>query len=227
MAEKLEDSLNGCYNGLYGEVVTMDSYRLKSIDCPIDIVLDCGGNVGIFARFAREVFPNAFIVSVEPNPDNQVVFEKFTNDKNIHLIKKAIGRGKTWRKTDATNGANEEYLSLSDHISEKDMVNNSRAELSDVELIMPDQLISDWAKPDDNILIKIDIEGNENTIWEHEDSLEAIALADYIVAEIHPHAFTGIEKEKAKQNLMHAIEFLKKTHDVEYEHIYIYATKKK
>lgn len=226
IVDRLEDSLNGCYSGLYGEVVTMDSYRLKDINYPIDLVIDMGGNVGIFARFAREVFPKAFVVSVEPNIDNQEVFEKFTSDRNIHLVKKAIGRGKTWHKTDATNGSNEEYLSLSDHISEEDMINNSRAELSDVELIMPDELISNWAKPDDNILIKIDIEGNENTIWEHQDSLEAISRADYIVAEIHPHAFTGIERDKAKQNLMDAIEFLKKTHEVEYEHIYLFAKKR-
>lgn len=223
---KLQDSLNGGYDGLYAEVVTEDNYRLRQLDFTPDLIFDLGANVGIFTRFARELFPNAYIVAVEPNPDNQKVWEEHTPSFMTHLVKKAIGRGKTWRKTDATNGSNEEYLSVSDHISEQDMDNNPRAELSDVELTMPDELIREWVRLDDNFIIKIDIEGNENTIWEHEPSLSAIADAEYIVVEIHPHAFTGTEKEKAKQNLLNAIELLKKTHEVEYEHIYLFAKKK-
>ena len=227
MIDRLEDSLNGCYKGLYGEVVKMDSYRLKQLDFIPTLIIDCGANVGVFTRFARELFPTAWIVAIEPNPENSQVFMKFTDMKNIVLLQKAIGRGKTWHKTDATNGSNEEYLSLSDQISEADMEDNSRAELSDVELIMPDQLIDDWANRDDRIMIKIDIEGNENTIWEHPQSLMALSKADYIVVEIHPSVFHGERREKAENNLQNAIEFLNKTHEVEYEHIYLFAKKKK
>jgi FkbM family methyltransferase len=224
---KLEESLNGCFNGLYAEVVTNDSYRLRQLDFTPDIIFDLGANVGCFTRFAHELFPNAWIIAVEPNPENRKVWLEHTKIEKSDLIKKAIGRGKTWRKTDVTNGSNEEYLSISDHINEQDMENNPRAEVSNVELIMPDKLLIDYCYPDDNVVMKIDIEGNENTIWEHKESLEEIAnRVDYLVAEIHPHAFTGIEKEKAKQNLMNAIEFLKKTHDVEYEHIYLFAKKR-
>lgn len=228
VVNKLEDSLNGCFSGLYGEVVTEDSYRLHQLDFTPNIIIDAGSNIGIFTRFAHELFPQAFIIAVEPNPDNCAVFRKFTKpDENICLLEMAIGRGRTYRKTDATNGSNEEYLSLSDHIKQEDIEGSGRAEISEVELVMFDELVNDWFFPDDRMLIKIDIEGNENTIWEHKESLEALSLADYIVIEIHPTAFTGIEQEKAKQNLLNAIEFLKHTHEVEYEHIYLYAKKKK
>lgn len=226
MVEKLEDSLNGCFKGVYAEVAIHDSYRLRQVDFQPDTIFDLGGNVGVFSRFARFLFPKALIVTVEPNPDNCEVFRRFTDMQNMVLHEAAIGRGKTWHTKNVPNGAHEEYLSASDQISSQDMDGNDRAEVSSVKLIMPDELISQYVKPDDNILIKIDIEGNENTIWEHQESLEAIATAEYLVVEIHPHVFSGIEQEKAKQNLLRVIEFLKKTHEVEYEHIYLFARKK-
>ena len=67
---ELENTLNGGYNGLYGEVVTEDCYRLKTLGFVPDVIFDLGANIGVFTRYARDMFNNAKIISVEPNLDN-------------------------------------------------------------------------------------------------------------------------------------------------------------
>ena len=68
VVEKLEQTLNGGYNGLYHEVAVADCYKLRTIKFTPNVFIDIGSNVGVAARLARELFPNALIVCVEPEP---------------------------------------------------------------------------------------------------------------------------------------------------------------
>src|SRR5579863_5011692 len=110
IVDRLEDTLNGGYGGLYGEVVTEDTYGLRKVVGGIGLVLDIGANVGTFTRFARELFSNAFIVAVEPDPENFIHLQKFTNTYGIKFLNNALGHGRMWKQMNAPNGAHESYL---------------------------------------------------------------------------------------------------------------------
>ncbi len=123
----IHSTLNGGFPGLYGEVVTEDIYKIKELNFIPDVILDLGANIGIFSRYARELFPNALIISIEPHPDNIKAFKKYTNDENIILIEKGIGKGTLYKSKKAVNGAAEVYLSSNSAFTKNELksVSNS------------------------------------------------------------------------------------------------------
>jgi len=228
---KLEETLNGGYNGLYGEVVTYDIYRLKKIPFKPDIIFDFGANIGVFTRYARTLFPDALIVSVEPHPANVALFKHFTNDHNNILIEKAIGRGKMWHNLGAVNGSGESYVS-SGLGFENDMMRNAAdmslgIEDTMIECVMPDTIIYQFWKPGMKAIWKCDIEGGENVIYGDKSSMEAISQMDYITMEVHWYALTGgLAYDEVKAATLKAIDELKETHNTELDNVTFWALKK-
>lgn len=221
------------FRGLYGEVVTEDIYRLRSIKWQPDVILDLGANIGIFARFARTLFPNAFIISVEPNPDNIIHFKKFIDDEervlgNLILIEEAIGIGDMWHCKGAINGAHECYLSAGLGYEKEQMIEQEGKSLerSEIPTVMPDELINYYVKEGQKSILKIDIEGGENAIFTHPASLNAMSRIDYIAMEIHWYGLTGDVLPEVRKTIMAGIEFLKKTHDCELDNVSFWAKKK-
>jgi FkbM family methyltransferase len=225
MVDKLEDSLNGGYLGLYGEVVTSDCYRLKSLSFIPDVIFDLGANVGVFTRYARELFPNALIVAVEPHKENAEVFEKFTPPENIVLIKKAIGKGAIWHATTAANGSGECYFSEGLGYPQHEVVQSGLEKL-DIETMMPDELINKYLHDHNKSVLKLDIEGAENIIWDHDLSMEAIKKIDYICGEIHFYAINGKEWDDVQIKTRAALKSLEDTHLCELDNVNFWAVKK-
>jgi FkbM family methyltransferase len=221
----LNETLNGNYPSLFGEVVTSDIYRLRTLDFVPDVVIDLGANVGAFTRFARELFPNALIVSVEPDKENFHHLVKFTPPENIIFINKAIGLGKVWRGVTAANGSGATYLSSGLGYPEKEM-GGATMEPSELETIMPDELIKAYVKNGQKILIKIDIEGNEHTIFTHQPSMEAIKKAEYICMEVHFYALNGGLTDDVNEGTMRALKHFEATHNIELDNVNFYARKK-
>lgn len=223
IVDRLEDTLNGGYGGLYGEVVTEDTYGLRKITEDVRLIIDLGANVGTFTRFARELFPLAFIVAIEPDEENYTHLKKFTpaNDRTL-FMNRALGHGTIWKHKEASNGAHESYLPVG--MGYKD----SEYETTSVKGIMIDEIVDIFPPIRDKSLIKIDVEGAENCIWDHKPSMLALARFDYIMLELHyctklcDHAAI---KEMAESTVKGIME-LTKTHHCHYEHIYFYATKK-
>lgn len=222
---RLEDSLNGGFSGLYGEVVTFDSYMIKQIDFTPHVVIDLGANVGVFSRFARELFPASLVVSVEPNPDNVAVFRRFTNDEKIILIEKAVGQGVMFRRIDQNaliNGSHESYM------PEKLLTNQKQLMKVEVEPVMLDELFNSYVKPTDKVLVKIDCEGSEFCLFEHEPSLKCLGQAEYFAFELHHEMEYYTEREKVeKRKVVSAfINRLSKTHSVIHDGVHLFGTKK-
>lgn len=221
----LEESLNGGYNGLYGEVVTSDSYRIKQLKFTPDVVIDIGANVGVFSRFARELFPNSAIISIEPNPDNCNVFRRFTKDERIVLIEKAIGSGVMLRRTDSNaliNGSHESYLP-------KELMNEGDEAIPvNVDTVMPSELFSMYVNEDDKVLVKIDCEGSEFAIFEHEPSLKCLADAEYFCFELHHEMdyYTESEKVVKRKAVAKFIQRFSKTHSIVHESVHLFGYKK-
>jgi FkbM family methyltransferase len=225
IVDRLEDTLNGGYGGLYGEVVTEDTYGLREIQksrADIGLIVDIGANVGCFTRYARELFPSATIIAMEPDAENFIHLKKFTPpDDNIIFLNKALGSGIIWRHIGAPNGAHESYLPVGMGYADSEYVTTL------VEGVMLDGIINNFHSAGRKI-IKIDVEGAENCIWKHPPSMEILKQFDYIMLELHyctkicDHASI---KEMAESTVKGIME-LTKTHDCHYEHIYFYATKK-
>jgi FkbM family methyltransferase len=69
--------------GVFSEVFVLGEYEppaevadwLKSLGRPAQM-LDVGGNIGLFATFARDRWPGTSVVSIEPDPDNLEILRR-------------------------------------------------------------------------------------------------------------------------------------------------------
>lgn len=230
MVDKLEDSLEGGYEGLYGEVWTQDCYRLRELQFSPSVVFDLGANVGVLTRFARELFKDAKIISVEPNPLNFEILKKFTPDDNTVFINKAVGVGTVWHYKDAVNGSHECYLSDGlgydrNLLANEEMIGGC-IEKIDIETVMPGDLVKEYIKNNEKYIFKIDIEGNEHTLWSDEETMEALIGAEYICMEVHFYALHGGALEEVRNKTIEAFTRLQETHWCFLNHTMFFALKK-
>lgn len=224
---KIEETLNGGYKGLYGEVVTHDCYKLKSLDFVPSLVFDIGANIGVFTRYARSLWPDAWIFAVEPHKSNIQDFIEHTHfDIRMILFQKALGKGQMWHNKGARNGSGESYVASGLGFDPKIMETADSTEKSDVETIMIPDLMK-WWKEGAKTVMKIDCEGAENVIWEDEASMEALKKMDYVCMETHFYALSaGAMYDEMKEKTMEALESFKETHIVNFTHPHFEARKK-
>lgn len=228
--QKLEDSLNGGYGGLYGEVVTCDIYRLRQVRFQPDLVFDIGANVGVFSRFARTLFPKAKIVAVEPHPANCEVFRQYTPDPNTFLLECAMGRGNIYHTLTAVNGSGENYLSpglgYPEGLLAGAVVQGKAMELSAVPSLTLQEIYRDHYQQGMKVLMKIDCEGAENILWEDPEAMGILRSVDYLCMELHDYAQTGEFLQEVKTVTAMALVSLAATHNCERQGVNFWATKR-
>lgn len=217
-ALKIEDTLNGGYAGLYSEVVTHDCYKLQSIKFSPDLIFDFGANIGIFARYAQQLWPDAKIVSVEPNPDNVAVYKQFTQD--TVLLNVAIGKGELYHNLGARNGSGEVYISKG--LGYPD----GGDEKSEIPTKMPAEIIKRYWRPGMKAIVKMDIEGGENIIWGHPTSMAALKEMDFLAFEVHFYAATHDQLQGVVNATMDALNSFRDTHEVLIENVHFWAWRK-
>jgi len=231
----LELTLKGGFQGLWGEIVEEDIYRLrnlydgsraknthdKAFNFTPDVILDLGANIGVFSRYARILFPDVPIIAVEPNPSNINIFKKYTHDNNLTLIECGIGKGQLYRSRKPANGSGECYLSKNSIFNESEL-KRLCAPSGTGSIMLTDLKI----KKEDKVLCKIDIEGNETTIFEDSASIKMLLSFDYVTMELHFFTPKDSAIGKVKKDFNNIMNRFKKTHTVKYEHPMFYATKK-
>lgn len=223
---RIQDVWNGQAGGLIGEVIINDCYKLKELNFTPSCIVDLGSNIGIFAQFARELFSDALIICVEPDKENIKIFNQFNDDRNLILIEKAIGNGKVWHGLTAANGSGETYLCSGVGFPEKKMIKSSVLESSSVDTIRLSEIVETYVKPNDKLLIKLDIEGNEHVILFDEEEMDALRKADYICAEIHRYALTSKEWQGVHDKTEVALNSISDTHEIEIDGVHFWATKR-
>lgn len=219
------------YLGLYGEVVTCDTYKLKQLRFVPALVLDIGANIGIFSRFARQLWPQAKIVAVEPHEANCEYFRVMTHDPNTTLIQKALGRGKIYHGlTSVLNGSGETYLSAGLGYPEKRMQEefqtSGRYVPSTVPTLMLSELAEAYWRPGMKTVLKVDCEGAENVIWGHKPSMDVLRNMDYLAMEIHYYALDGALHPEVVEQTQAALKSLEATHVCFLEGVHFWATKR-
>lgn len=236
---------NNEYNALYGEVVDYDVYHVRTVPDAVsindptyihwkgheginfvpDVVLDLGANVGIFTRYARKLWPDSLIISVEPNEGNHRVFQEYTDDPRIILLKNAIGQGQMYYCHGAVNGAHECYLSQGIGYNELAFKELGKAGVTETSAVKPLMLtdLKEYCKG--KVLLKLDIEGNETVIFNDPPSMDLMKTFEYICMELHYFASDGAVLDAVKKKTHEALNSLSETHSIRFDHVYFYARK--
>lgn len=240
----LEETLNGGYAGLFGEITDKDVFHWRDVadivsvndpnfvhekghkrGFPFEpgIVFDIGANIGIASRYARRLFPHALIVAVEPDTANCDIFSQhWAGDMKMVLVQKAIGTGKIHRCVGAENGAKEVYLSegpgyLKDYLE--------KIPTSQVRSLMLHEL--QWYIPAGaKSILKMDIEGSETVVFNDPASMEFLKKIDYFVIELHYYSQDQKTNDDVVEITKRALSEFSLTHKTILENNYFYALKR-
>ena len=177
---------------LFEEVVQQDCYHLREVPFQPDVVLDIGANVGVFTTYAAFLFPKAKVYSIEPNRRNRELLKKYTQHiPNVQAFPCVIGTGTIWHKSPEFTGppyyeGGHQYLSHNQLGMSEEWLKSQPGYKSQHFVSVPlSFLVNTLTKPTDKVLAKIDIEGAENSIFNHEPSMAALRRLDYVAMEIH------------------------------------------
>lgn len=137
---------------IFNEIVVDDVYEISTYPSDVKKVVDLGANIGVYSIVMAKKYPNAEIISLEPERKNFDNFSKNIKISNLNLkpLKKAVSneKGKTILFTDPTNpGAHS-------------IVKSGRSsQTEEIETVTLDELL-----PAD--ILKVDVEGAEYKIFD-------------------------------------------------------------
>lgn len=224
------------FPGLYGDVVTEDIYRLRSLDFQPDVIFDIGANIGYFTHLARGLFPNALIVAVEPHPENIRIFQEncpepglVATEADVKLFCGAIGsHGQVWRAQGAANGASEVYITEGLGYPPESFDDSSHF----LPANAPSRSLATIAGGLFDVtgaryIVKIDCEGGENAIFSDPASMDILIGAEYIAAELHYHCDNGGEMHEVIHATTSALLEISRTHGCESKGPMFYARKRR
>lgn len=140
------------------------------INEPIDLIIDAGANVGYAAIYFAHNYPNARIISIEPEHTNFAILEKNCRKyPNIKILKKGLW----WRNA---------HLKVKDTNAEKWGFEFEETDGDGISCVTLTDIIKKY-KNNGIVLTKIDIEGAEANVFSKDPSW--INLTNYIFVEIH------------------------------------------
>jgi FkbM family methyltransferase len=139
-------------------IVVLSGYeypRLFFGNLPINpTIIDCGGNIGLFALYVKKIFPTSKVISLEPLPANIIQFEKNIalnkNANEIKLIPKGI----------SVDGEDINFLLEGNHFDGVHATKDENENTFKVSTITLGEIIKQNSIESIDIL-KVDIEGGE------------------------------------------------------------------
>lgn len=146
-------------------------------------IIDGGANIGLAAIYFSAKFPNAKIISIEPNKDNFELLQKNTlNYKNVHCLHAAI-----WYQKEMLDISNKDEKSAGFMMEPNP---NNSADL--VEGITLTQLMQDF-EIDQISILKLDIEGSEKEVFMYNSSYW-LQNCNCLITELHDWLKPGTSK---------------------------------
>lgn len=140
----------------------------------VEWIIDAGANIGLAAIYFSQKFPNAKIISIEPNTDNYELLKRNTlNYSNVICLHAAL-----WYR--------EEHLDISNKLDKSASFRVQPGEDSSgnyIKAITIENLIKEY-KMDKISILKIDIEGAEKEVFEFNNK-GWISNTDCIIVELH------------------------------------------
>ena len=140
------------------------------------------------------------------------------------MLKRAIGEGEIYDCGGGPNGAHQVYVSASPAYPKEEIDRDLKR--TGIAAMMLDELLQFI---DDGLLciLKMDIEGNEVSVFNHRPSMEFLKRMDYFVIELHYYSHDASQQEIAKEIINNALVEFEETHYIDRWRDYLYATKKK
>ena len=171
------------------------------LDCDIKIesvnptILDLGGNIGLTAIFYSKLYPNATIITVEPEPNNYELLRRNTRGKeNIKAINSAI-----WFEDRDVEVFDNGYGEWGYEVESGSTPANRVCTISATSI---DSIIRDFGLQKIDLL-KVDIEGSEKELFAY--SGVWLEKVNVIVIELHDRMKPGCTK--AFFNAIHNFEY--------------------
>jgi FkbM family methyltransferase len=221
---------------LFQELVRQDCYRLRSVPFAPDVVLDIGANVGVFTTYARFLFPAANIHAFEPNQRNFAHLLRHTGHlPNVSRWKVVLGTGPIWhcpvkKICRPYFDGGEQYLSEGQlGAPAGSFAEQFEFTRSDVPALSLAEIVKEHVRDGAVAVVKIDVEGAENCIFNHPPSMEALRRCDYVAMELHYGLDgTGPVYEHDKPTIRQSLLSLSNTHDCDFDepHNLFFATRK-
>lgn len=173
---------------MYKEIVEDDTYGLRKLQKKygnsIKTILDIGGNLGVFSVYARELFPEARIISLEAFGDTWFLLKENTEKYNIEVYHMALGNGENL------------YLNLCPEHSGANSFKKSGS-----QYCMKSKKLIDIFKElniEPPYVIKLDIEGGEMFLYEDKSSIDILKNCLYFTMEYHNVDMLGYRVDKQK-----------------------------
>lgn len=158
---------------------SVDEYNLAKIKFVPDVLYDIGADVGSVTLHANKLFPQTKIVAVEPNPWSFPRLAKNAVDiPQIVPVNVAIGRAPMYTP------AREAASPLLWFVTEKDSpVWGDALPIATVPSMTLAELYA--VHGGEHYAVKVDCEGGEVGMMEHEPSRKVLLNSSYFAAEIH------------------------------------------
>ncbi len=171
----------------FHHIFNAEEYDIN-LDFEPKTIIDAGANVGLAAIYFANKYPNAKIISIEPERSNFDLLEENTRHyKNVYPIRRAL-----------SNQA-DQYLDIVDNgfgkwgfmtEEKKDATDESKEDL--VQTITIDEIIKE-NELDVVDIVKIDIEGAEKELFENNYD-NWITKSRCIIVELHDRMKKGTSK---------------------------------
>lgn len=163
---------------VFYQVFFQNSYDLN-YPSPVEVIIDCGANIGLSSIFYSVNFPKAKIIALEPEENNfNLLVKNCRPYDNIIPVKAGI-----WNKNIGLEMINKTGQPWEMQVVESDAPN------ADVEAVSVPYLLEKYNLKSIDIL-KIDIEGSEKELFET-DSEKWLPLTRTLVIELHDHYRKG------------------------------------
>jgi FkbM family methyltransferase len=163
-------------------------YRQAKAEGKRPLIIDCGANIGLSAVWFSRLFPEAQILAIEPSPDNiAIAKQNLRAYPNVMLLQGAVWDHSTNLKISETGVDPWAYQVV--EVGEEYGKNSSNL----LKIFTIADLI-ELADTDEALIVKIDIEGAEeslfrsNTDWVATTALIAIELHDWMFPKRHASA---------------------------------------
>lgn len=151
-----------------------DRYRAILAQGKTPLIIDCGANIGCSPLWFRCQYPEARIVAIEPEAENFRLLEQNIAGARIEALNKAVHS--TRGKVGVVAGGDETAFRT---VAAADGAGS-------IETVT----IADVTEPPDELfIVKIDIEGFEETLFAA--NTEWIDRTQLIIIELHDHLFPG------------------------------------
>lgn len=169
---------------LFQEIFVSQTYK-ADVTSEVPTIIDCGSNIGMSILYFKAMYPRANIIGFEPNPDQYAILEKniaANGFNNVVIHQKAVG--------DAT-GTVDFFINEDSPGSLNMGLLSRRAEAPTIQVEV--DLLSNYI-PESVDLLKLDIEGAEESVLVDLEKSGKIANCKHIICEYHHHIDAGIDR---------------------------------